>query len=220
MPPVSTRTKRLPLQSVSSSLRSRVTPGVSWTTAARVAVRRLTSVDLPTFGNPTIATVPSSGASASIVLLRERKLGRAGRNFPEVAFRIGEVAAVPAPGRRLRRLGDGGAGALGLGEHLADALLRADVVGERDAAEAVAAGGDARVFGELVPGIEGERGRAALENDADPVVVLLLDRPAEAFDVKVPRAREVPDAERDDADVRLHAGCRARTSSSIWATTS
>src|SRR6266516_198622 len=43
-----------------SSLRSRVTPGVSWTTAARVPVSRFTSVDLPTFGKPTIATVPRS----------------------------------------------------------------------------------------------------------------------------------------------------------------
>ena len=49
-PPVSTSRKRSPAHSQRSSLRSRVTPGVSWTTAARVAVSRLTSVDLPTFG--------------------------------------------------------------------------------------------------------------------------------------------------------------------------
>ena len=48
-----------PFQSARSSLRSRVTPGVSCTTAARVWVSRLTSVDLPTFGKPTIATVPA-----------------------------------------------------------------------------------------------------------------------------------------------------------------
>ena len=60
-PPVSTSTKRLPVHSQTSSLRSRVTPGVSCTTAARVSVSRLTSVDLPTFGKPTIATVPRSG---------------------------------------------------------------------------------------------------------------------------------------------------------------
>ena len=57
-PPVSTSTKRLPVHSQTSSLRSRVTPGISCTTAARVSVRRLTSVDLPTFGKPTIATAP------------------------------------------------------------------------------------------------------------------------------------------------------------------
>ena len=49
----------MPLHSQTISLRSRVTPGVSCTTAARVPVSRLTSVDLPAFGKPTIATVPS-----------------------------------------------------------------------------------------------------------------------------------------------------------------
>src|SRR5438093_8387310 len=62
-PPVSTSRKRLPAHSQTTSLRSRVTPGVSWTTVARVAVSRLTSVDLPTFGKPTTATFPSSPAS-------------------------------------------------------------------------------------------------------------------------------------------------------------
>ncbi len=60
-PPVSTRTKRLPVHSHTSSFRSRVTPDVSCTTAARDSVRRLTRVDLPTLGKPTIATAPSSG---------------------------------------------------------------------------------------------------------------------------------------------------------------
>ena len=46
-PPVSISAKRRPFQSVSSSLRSRVTPGRSCTTASRVCVRRLTSEDLP-----------------------------------------------------------------------------------------------------------------------------------------------------------------------------
>ena len=49
-PPVSMSRKCLPFQSASSSLRSRVTPGVSCTTAWRVSVSRLISVDLPTFG--------------------------------------------------------------------------------------------------------------------------------------------------------------------------
>ena len=48
-----------PFQSQRSSLRSRVTPAVSCTTAARLCVSRLTSVDFPTFGKPTIATVPA-----------------------------------------------------------------------------------------------------------------------------------------------------------------
>src|SRR5260221_13130018 len=52
--------KRLPFHSHTMSLRSRVVPLVSCTTVARVDVNRLISVDLPTFGKPTIATVPSS----------------------------------------------------------------------------------------------------------------------------------------------------------------
>src|SRR5881227_4493436 len=61
-PPVSTSTNRLPVHSQISSLRSRVTPGVSWTTAARLSVSRLTRVDLPTFGKPTTATFPASSS--------------------------------------------------------------------------------------------------------------------------------------------------------------
>jgi hypothetical protein len=39
------------------SRRSRVTPGVSSTSATRRPARRLNKVDFPTFGRPTIATV-------------------------------------------------------------------------------------------------------------------------------------------------------------------
>src|SRR5262245_15312304 len=69
-PPVSTRTKRLPAHSQTTSLRSRVTPGVSKTTASRVAVRRLTRVDLPTLGKPTTATPPRRGGSVIGAALR------------------------------------------------------------------------------------------------------------------------------------------------------
>ncbi len=49
-PPVSTTVKARPHHSASSSLRSRVTPGRSSTTAARRPTMRLTSVDLPDVG--------------------------------------------------------------------------------------------------------------------------------------------------------------------------
>ena len=49
-PPVSISAKLRPFQSVGSSLRSRVIPDVSCTTASRDCVSRLTSEDLPTFG--------------------------------------------------------------------------------------------------------------------------------------------------------------------------
>jgi hypothetical protein len=50
MPPVSMSVKRRPFHSATISLRSRVTPERSWTTAWREPLRRLTSDDLPTFG--------------------------------------------------------------------------------------------------------------------------------------------------------------------------
>src|SRR5262249_35213402 len=51
--------------------RSRVTPGTSSTSAGRPPTRRLYSVDLPTFGRPTIAT---SGASLLISEPPQRRL--------------------------------------------------------------------------------------------------------------------------------------------------
>ena len=50
MPPVSMSVKRRPFHSQAISLRSRVIPARSCTTASRVWVRRLTSELLPTFG--------------------------------------------------------------------------------------------------------------------------------------------------------------------------
>ena len=55
-PPVSTTVKACPHHSASSSLRSRVTPGRSSTTAARRPTMRLTRVDLPTLGRPAMTT--------------------------------------------------------------------------------------------------------------------------------------------------------------------
>src|SRR3954471_1823881 len=66
-PPVSTSRKRRPFHSASTSLRSRVTPASSCTTASRVPDSRFTSVDLPTFGYPTIATFGGAMQSAGAV---------------------------------------------------------------------------------------------------------------------------------------------------------
>src|SRR5687767_9006901 len=46
-------------------MRSRVTPGVSSTTAWRRPMMRLTRVDLPTFGRPTTATTGTGPVNAS-----------------------------------------------------------------------------------------------------------------------------------------------------------
>ena len=60
-PPVSTSVKRRSIHSALYVTRSRVTPGVSSTTASRRPRMRFTSADLPTFGRPTIATTGSAG---------------------------------------------------------------------------------------------------------------------------------------------------------------
>ncbi len=55
-PPVSTTSKGTPAHSAVSTLRSRVTPGSSSTTAARAPTMRLTSEDFPTLGRPATTT--------------------------------------------------------------------------------------------------------------------------------------------------------------------
>jgi len=55
-PPVSTTTKFFPFHSASYETRSRVTPGVSSMIASREPMIRLTKVDFPTLGRPTITT--------------------------------------------------------------------------------------------------------------------------------------------------------------------
>ena len=60
-PPVSTSVKRRSFHSPLYVTRSRVTPGVSSTTASRRPRMRFTSADLPTFGRPTIAITGSAG---------------------------------------------------------------------------------------------------------------------------------------------------------------
>src|SRR5262249_35800204 len=101
-PPVSTITKRLPAHSQTSSFRSRVTPGVSWTTADLVDVSRLTSVDFPTFGKPTTATLPSRPSMASSVGALANELLDAGDNAFHLELRGVYLACVRS---RLHTLG-------------------------------------------------------------------------------------------------------------------
>ena len=56
-PPVSTSVNSTPFQTVSVYSRSRVVPGWSSTMASRWPMMRLKSVDLPTLGRPTMATI-------------------------------------------------------------------------------------------------------------------------------------------------------------------
>ena len=57
MPPVSTIEKALPHHSVSPNTLSRVTPGVSSTMESLFPTILLNSVDFPTLGLPTMATI-------------------------------------------------------------------------------------------------------------------------------------------------------------------
>ena len=57
MPPVSTRENLRPHHSASPKIRSRVTPGVSSTMERRFPTILLKSVDFPTLGRPTMATI-------------------------------------------------------------------------------------------------------------------------------------------------------------------
>src|SRR5215210_7062696 len=137
-------------------------------------------------------------------LLGEREPRRTARDLPEIPVRVGEVAAVPTPRRRRRRLHDRPARTFRREEDLLDALPRADVLRERDAAESAPCGGNGRVLRKLLPWVQRQRRGPAAEAEADPVVVLLLDRPAEALVVEPAGSSEVPDAEGDHGDVRAH----------------
>src|SRR5215813_6062351 len=64
-PAVSITVKRRSLMLAAPLRRSRVTPGRSSTRARRLPTRRLNSVDLPTFGRPTMATVKDMVARPS-----------------------------------------------------------------------------------------------------------------------------------------------------------
>src|SRR5215210_4673709 len=136
--------------------------------------------------------------------LGERQLGRARCDLPDRSLGICEGAAVAAPLRPLGGLRDLGACVLGLGEHLVDPLLGADVVREGDSPEAAPLRRHARAGGELVPRVERQRGLAVAEREADPLALLLEDRPAEPLRVEAPRAREIADADSDQGDVRPH----------------
>src|SRR5919197_643216 len=150
------------------------------------------------------ARMSSSPATSTGDLLRERQPRSPGRHLPEVAVGGGGLTAVAAPGGGSRRLDERPPGALGLGQQLVDPLPRADVVRQRDAAEARAVRRHRRILGELVPRVESKRGCFALEQEAGPVVVLLLNRPPKTLGVERSRPLQVSDAERDDGDVRLH----------------
>ncbi len=61
------------------------------------------------------------------------------------------------------------------------------------------------VRSQQVPGIDHEARRARCQREADPVVVLLADRPAQPLLVEATSAIQVLDSEIDDADLRIRS---------------
>ena len=80
MPPVSMTVKGWSPSVHSVTMRSRVTPGWSWTMEILRPAKRLKRADLPTFGRPTMAAQRVTGRETGIGLGMERKgtLGNAG----------------------------------------------------------------------------------------------------------------------------------------------
>lgn len=66
MPPVSMIVQGVGVAVQGAEIRSRVTPGWSWTMAIFRPARRLKSADFPTLGRPTIATVGMRGARRAL----------------------------------------------------------------------------------------------------------------------------------------------------------
>ena len=99
-PAVSTIVKRFPPHSTTPYRRSRVRPANASTIARRVPVRRLNSVDFPTFGRPTIATTPTAGAIGSPSSRRRRRVAPAGLICP----RRGRARCPSRPARTGRPL--------------------------------------------------------------------------------------------------------------------
>src|SRR3989442_1323652 len=93
-PPVSTSVNSRPRHSAVAYRRSRVVPGSSSTMATRSPTRRLKSVDLPTFGRPTMATRPRltelsvGGEFLSALLHFEKRVhrGRAAADEADAIF--------------------------------------------------------------------------------------------------------------------------------------
>ena len=86
------------------SRRSRVSPGISDTSAARVAVSRLNSVDLPTLGRPTMAT--TGGGEDKDTWRGSGQNNAAGRRrgFGRMARHCGACDGVPSTISQLRAI--------------------------------------------------------------------------------------------------------------------
>src|SRR6266536_189350 len=128
---------------------------------------------------------------------------RAVGDIPDVAVRVGEGAAVPAPLQLRRRLEDRRAGRVGLLHNLVDARLAAHDVVEDDATETAAVGAGPDHVGQALAAVEADE-RAAVGNEEDRDLVVTLDLPAQTVHVEALGSLHVLDAKQNCAYVRVH----------------
>src|SRR5215831_15076324 len=125
-------------------------------------------------------------------------------DVPDVAIRVGERSAVPAPLQLRRGLEDLPAGLLGLVQNFTDAVLAAHDVIEHDAAEAAALRAHAHHVGEPVAAVEADH-RAAVWNEEHRDLVVVLDLPAQPFRIEALGPFHVIDAKQNRTDLRVHS---------------
>src|SRR3954453_13246319 len=123
-------------------------------------------------------------------------------HFPEVPVRIGEVTGLAAPMGLARQLDGLRPSRDRVGVDPVHLVLAAHVMGERDARKAARTVLDLGVLGQGRAAEQGQREAVRLE-EYDARLARRRGPPAERL-VERPREREVVDAERDEADARLH----------------
>src|SRR5919106_400036 len=160
---------------------------------------------------PSSAALPCSTRPARTRHDARRRLLRVGlvlslgavADLPDVAVRVRERAAVPAPLQAGGRLQDRGAGLLRFRQDLVDPRLAADNVGEDQPAETAALRAGAHVVGQAVAAVEADQ-RAAVRLEEHRDAVIAEDLPAETLRVELLGPVHVLDAEEDRAHVRVH----------------
>src|SRR5262245_34284031 len=148
--------------------------------------------------------------SSSVCVTRPSLLGvglilsrRAVADIPDVAVRVCEGSAVPAPLQLRRGLEDLRAGPLGLLQDLVDARLAAHDVVEDDATETATIGAGPHHVGQALTAVETYQ-RAAVGNEEDRDLVVALDLPAQAVHVEALGTLHVLDAKQNCAYMRVH----------------
>src|SRR5262245_22842484 len=148
--------------------------------------------------------------SSSVCVTRPSLLGvglilsrRAVADIPDVAVRVCEGSAVPAPLQLRRGLEDLRAGLLGLLYDLVDACLAAHDVAEDDATETAAVGAGPHHVGQALTAVEAYEG-AAVGHEEDRDLVVALDLPAQTVHVEALGSLHVLDAKQNCAYIRVH----------------